>query len=310
MVRLDEVFEIWYGVNLEVVNCEVVEKGMPFVSRQSTNNGVNCYVKEIEDITPNPANTLSIAVSGSVLSTYFHEYEYYSGRDVYIAKPKLPFTKMEMLFYCKILEANKYRYNYGRAANRTLRNILVPLPDEIPLEIKNLSIETNLEEKSFSPQKLSLADREWAWFNVGNIFDCKTTKHAIQQEMISGNTNFVTRSALNNGVSDYIDSEGLNVYDGNCITIGAEGITAFYQPDEFVAGVKVYTLTHQVINKYNAMFIITLLNLEKYRYNYGNARILEKIKKEKIKLPITPTGDPDFQFMEDYIKSLPYSGGL
>lgn len=112
MKRLDEIFDIWYGVNLEVVNCEVVEQGMPFVSRQSVNNGIVCHVKPIEGLMPNPANTLSIAASGSVLSTYYHEYEYYSGRDVYIAKPKTPLNKAEMLFYCSVIEHNKYRYNY------------------------------------------------------------------------------------------------------------------------------------------------------------------------------------------------------
>lgn len=61
------------------------------------------------------------------------------------------------------------------------------------------------------------------------------------------------------------------------------------------------------MNKYIAMFICTILDMEKYRYNYGNARILDKIKEEKIKLPAGKDGEPDFDFMENYIKSLPYS---
>ena len=30
----------------------------------------------------------------------------------------------------------------------------------------------------------------------------------------------------------------------------------------------------------------------------------------KIKLPVTPEGNPDWQFMEDYIKSLPFSRNI
>ena len=93
MKRLDEIFDVWYGVNLEVVNSEVVDKDIPFVSRQSVNNGIVCHVKRIPNVEPNPANTLSIAVSGSVLSTFYHDYEYYSGRDVYVAKPKIEYVK-------------------------------------------------------------------------------------------------------------------------------------------------------------------------------------------------------------------------
>ena len=74
MKTLGELFDIRYGVNLEVVNCEVVESGgIPFVSRQSVNNGIACHVRELPYEEPNPAGTLSIAGGGSVLSTFLQE---------------------------------------------------------------------------------------------------------------------------------------------------------------------------------------------------------------------------------------------
>ena len=103
---------------------------------------------------------------------------------------------------------------------------------------------------------------------------------------------------------------------GNCITIGAEGIVAFYQDNDFIPGVKVYTIRYDKINKYNALFICTILNLKKDLYSYGRARILEKLKNEFITLPSTDLNKPDWKFMEDYIKeiwggyletSIPYS---
>ena len=58
------------------------------------------------------------------------------------------------------------------------------------------------------------------------------------------------------------------------------------------------------------MFLATLINQEKYRYNYGRKRSQERLKKSFIKLPVTSEGVPDWQFMEDYIKSLPCSENL
>lgn len=314
MKRLDEIFDIWYGVNLEVVNCEVENSGIPFVSRQSVNNGVVCYVKPIDGIIPNPAYTLSIAASGSVLTTFYHDYEYYSGRDVYIAKPIKPMSKEEFLFYCYVIEQNKYRYNYGRAANRTLHKLVVPTYQEIYPSIKIKTTKFQFDKTPISPNKLQLNTVDWKWFRVGKIFNCDTTKHAIQQELTIGETPFVTRSAENNGVTGYVNATNCNINKSNCITIGAEGIFAFYQPSNFVTGVKVYVLRHPKLNSYNAIFVCTLLNKETYRYNYGNARILEKIKRENIKLPAILNNDgeyePDWQWMEDYIKGLPYSGCL
>ena len=39
-------------------------------------------------------------------------------------------------------------------------------------------------------------------------------------------------------------------------------------------------------------------------YSYSNARIPEKIRNELVSLPVTPAGEPDWQFMEDYIRAI------
>ena len=173
MVPLSEIFDVWYGVNLEVVNSEVVPIGIPFVSRQSVNNGIVCHVKRMDDVEPNPSHTLSIAVSGSVLSTFYHDYEYYSGRDIYIAKPKVDLTKEEMLYYCYVIEQNKYRYNYGRGANKTFRSILVPSKDEIPRYVKTNKTVIPFSKSPIIVKKVELSSDKWKWFNLSKIFSCK-----------------------------------------------------------------------------------------------------------------------------------------
>lgn len=64
------------------------------------------------------------------------------------------------------------------------------------------------------------------------------------------------------------------------------------------------------MNKYIGLFLTTLIKLEKYRYGYGRKWGIARMKVSKIKLPTTPQGNPDWQFMENYIKSLPYSSSL
>lgn len=58
------------------------------------------------------------------------------------------------------------------------------------------------------------------------------------------------------------------------------------------------------------MFLVTILQMEKYRYNYSRKMGSDRLKTFKIKLPKTVGGNPDWKFMEDYIKSLPYSSNL
>ena len=61
------------------------------------------------------------------------------------------------------------------------------------------------------------------------------------------------------------------------------------------------------------MFIATIINNEKYKFSYGR-NCTDNLDTVIIKLPTLKldNGDfqPDWQFMEDYTKSLPYSAKL
>ena len=145
---------------------------------------------------------------------------------------------------------------------------------------------------------------KWGKFRVGELFDCETTKGiASKNDLVEGNIPYVTRSAENNGKSGYCGNAD-RIVKGNCITIGAEGFTAFYQENDFVAGNKVYALRHRNLNNVNALYICTVLNKLSCLYSFNNARILDKIKQEVISLPIDNNGEPDWQYMEDYMKEI------
>ena len=53
------------------------------------------------------------------------------------------------------------------------------------------------------------------------------------------------------------------------------------------------------------MFLCTILNKLSYKYQYGRKLNGNRLKNEVIMLP-TKDGEPDWQYMEDYIKSLHY----
>lgn len=334
MVKIKDVFDVWYGVNLEVVNCEVVERGIPFVSRQSVNNGVVCHVKRNDCITPNPEHTLSIAVSGSVLSTFYHDYEYYSGRDVYIARPKINLSAEEMLYYAYIIEQNRYRYNYGRAANRTFRDIIIPSPKELPQYINRNIVKSKFIEKPLKQSNLKLCVKGWHWFRYDEIFDIKKGFYNKKPENHTGNSvPFIGAIDNNNGISEYYDTQDIEeasktgdeknvpleekIFKGNCITVSNNGSVgyAFYQTKDF-------TCTHDVnplyihrkwekeLNPYLAMFLCSLIEKERYRWTYGRKWRPKRMPSSLIKLPVDADGNPDWKFMEDYIKSLPYSANL
>jgi type I restriction-modification system DNA methylase subunit len=125
--KLSDVFDIRLGKSLELINCEEVENGITFVSRTSANNGIVARVKEWETVKPMPAGAITVALSGSVLSSFYQEEPFYTSFHIACLYPKQSLTKAEMLFYCAAIEHNKYRYNFGRQANKTLKDLLIPI---------------------------------------------------------------------------------------------------------------------------------------------------------------------------------------
>ena len=61
------------------------------------------------------------------------------------------------------------------------------------------------------------------------------------------------------------------------------------------------------------MFIVTVLDKERYRYSFGR-KYKTNLTKIMIKLPAKSASkgkiEPDWEFMEKYIKTLPYGNNL
>ncbi|WP_190238002.1 MULTISPECIES: restriction endonuclease subunit S [unclassified Rhizobium] len=132
LVKVSKIFEVFYGVNLELNKLTIDPSGVNFVSRTANNNGVSAKVELIDGLEPIEAGVLTVAGGGSVLETFLQPEPFYSGRDLYCLRSKVELSVEQKIFYCMCIRANKYRFNYGRQANRTLKDLLIPDVSEIP----------------------------------------------------------------------------------------------------------------------------------------------------------------------------------
>jgi hypothetical protein len=329
--EVQELFHVVYGVNLELVNCVETDKNDPdavaFVSRTELNNGISAYVKPVQGVEPQPKDTITVAGGGSVLATFLQTQPFYSGRDLYLLYPKCCISNKVKLFLVTIIKANKYRYNYGRQANVTLPSLKLKLPvtaDGIPdwrwmeayvdsLRSKHLTTNNVVTVKS-----RSLTTSDWQEFSVNNLFDSIYKVASYHDDELTNScaydenaVAYVTRTDQDNSVKSLVRSIGLtNIESGNAIVVGDTTSTISYQPNPFVAGEHIIAARANWLNKYTGLFVTCLLRQERYRYSYGRAYKLDLIRNTKLKLPVTPEGKPDWQFMENYIKSLPYGDRL
>lgn len=133
LIKLSDIFDIKYGNSLELNSMELNQGGVSFVSRTSKNNGIAAKVKLVKDISSFQSGNITVAVSGSVMEAFLQPKPFYTAYHVMILASKNLMTDQEKLYYCACLRANKYRYSYGRQANKTLANLMVPkyCPDYI-----------------------------------------------------------------------------------------------------------------------------------------------------------------------------------
>lgn len=152
---LSELFEVKYGVNLELNALEKSHKGINFVARTAKNNGVSAHVKRLPYVKPIPAGTISVACGGSVLESFLQSEPYYSGRDLFYLTAKTEMSDELKLFYCHCLRMNKFKYSYGRQANITLPSLQVPCLEEAEKFVKGLSIQNT---KKLMVQRLNIKE--------------------------------------------------------------------------------------------------------------------------------------------------------
>lgn len=347
--RYDEIFDIKKGFyNKKPENSG--GGTIPFIGATESNNGITSMhtLEEIDVASktgdgPNQdisekifaGNCITVSNNGSIGFAFYQEKDFTCSHDVnplYLKGRTL--NKYIAMFLCTLIELEQYRWAYGRKWRpKRMPSSLIKLPinasgtpdwDWIEQYVSETIIPTlppkskivwsdKYDNKPISSTPIRLDSVKWDLFCYDEIFDIKKGKRLTKADMVNGNTNYIGATDTNNGVTAKIGNAEY-IYEGNQITVSYNGsiAEAFYQSDSFWAtdDVNVLSLKHHTLNVYIAMFLTTLIHLEKYRFNYGRKWDKELMLKSKIKLPIKTDRTPDWEFMENYIKSLPYSANI
>ena len=335
MVPIKKLFHIRYGNQFDFSKMEVSDNGINFISRGSTNNGFVAKVKQYEDTVPFPSGLITVTMGGSyLLASFVQPSPFYTAQNIKVLAPKTEMNLATKLFYCAAIQHNRFRYHsHSREANSTFDDLIVPDFNEIPKWISKYHV-CKIDDDSINNNSYLLNTSVWSWFRYDWIFDIRKGFYNKKPENHSGNSvPFIGAIDNNNGVSEYYDIIDIDeasktgdennaplsekIFEGNCITVSNNGSVgyAFYQQ-------KPFTCTHDVnplylhprwnkeLNPYIAMFLCSIIEKERYRWTYGRKWRPKRMPSSLIKLPVDSNNNPDWQFMEDYIKSLPYSKNL
>lgn len=162
-------------------------------------------------------------------------------------------------------------------------------------------------EKIECKKIVGLENKDWQEFFLKDIFpDVQRGKRLTKANQVQGVKPYVSSTASNNGVDNFIGNEkGVRCFS-DCLTIANSGSVgaSFYHPYEFVASDHVTHLKNNHFNSFIYLFIATQTARLSEKYNFNREINDKRISRDKIMLPITDKGQPDYEYMEQYMKNL------
>ena len=299
---------------LEFSKYENVNGTIPYVTRTEPNNSIEGFVFDMDFDGKEKGNALVIGDTTSTIS--YQPDDFIAGDHIVVIRAEW-LNYYTAIFIITILNQERFRYSYGRAYLKGLiQNTMIKLPaigdepdwkfiEEYVKKLKCKQVTTKNKDT-----KLEIDTSKWKAFNIEEFFDVTAGNYHYSNEYEEGSTPYISATNNNNGITENISLAP--EFSKNAITTEKVNCCAFYQPEDFCATSDVNVLRAKFkMNKYIGLFIATVINFdENYRWNYGRQCRVGDTKKINIKLPAKEDKNgkfiPDTEYMENYIKSLPY----
>ena len=154
---------------------------------------------------------------------------------------------------------------------------------------------------------LTLSSVKYKEFRLDEIFEISSVKGKAIENYKDGKTAYVTSSAINNAVTNFVSCSSDVITKSKVISIDPIKGTCFYHDYDFVgrgfSGASINILRHKRLNRFNGLFFCSLIeNISKKKASYGYLFSLTRLKSAKILVPVDSFGNIHWDFMQDYIK--------
>lgn len=303
---VNTLFEVKYGVNLELNSLELNPDGINFVSRTSKNNGVSAKISPLIAVDPLPAGTITVAGGGSVMESFLQLSPYYSGRDLYYLTPRTKMSNETLLYYCQCLRSNKFRFSYGRQANISLSTLQIPTLESVPKYVKQFSIKDYavelLNKNSFNTQN-NVYPANQRLVPLSKLFDTENglTSSQVLREGTKKSENWIpfVRPSYRQetSIGAYVNRQLLpddKLFPAGTLYVSTNGqgshTFSYVSTTEFSANSDVTVLIpKRSMSLQEKLFYAHCITRNRYKFSYGR-----KPKGERLKAILLPEFPPDY----------------
>ena len=151
--------------------------------------------------------------------------------------------------------------------------------------------------------------KEWKEFKIESLFNIEKVKGLPFENYKLGTIPYISTSSINNGLTSFVYADNKAISKSNSISVDPIKGKSFYHPYNFVgrgfSGASINLLSSPNLCKEIALFLCN--SIEKtatLKASYGYLFNSERLRKGIIILPITEKAQPDYTYMENYIKNI------
>lgn len=301
------------------------EFNLPLVNAKHSNNGIMYYGRKHE--WEYEVLTIDIVADGAASTGDVYAQPQETGvlYNAYLVKPKAKCVTGLILFFLSTVIQRCVKDHFGYDNKCTWdkvkhETILLPVdktgqPDWAYMESYMADLEAKVAESltllqtAKNAEKKKVDTREWGEFRVGELFDIKHPAARSEKKYCEGEINYVSSGAFNNGVANKLMPLPNELLDrGGCITVSPLDGSSFYQEEDFLgrggSGASISILYNSHLNRNNALFICSVIRSSANGFGYTDLLNGENLKSLTIKIPVDKTGQPDWAYMEEYMRKV------
>lgn len=312
--RIGDYFKVEYG--RFHAKDELGTGTVNYITTSGFNNGITNTCEEAT----HQGNCITVA-SDCAMGASFYQEEAFTTSNIVSTLTPLPHTplnKYNALFLCAIIFGKRAEFGWlgFKMSVDRVRNLRVKLPttpDGAPdwayMESYMANLETKVAESltllqaAKDAEKKKVDTREWGEFRVGELFAQERGKEKAPKQNEPGDCPLIQETNNNNGFDRMVVPT--KVIKGNSITVSINyAQNVFYQADDFCASVNIAVLRNNHLNRYNSQFVCSVLRNAHQKFDYTSKISKELLNKEMIMLPVDKTGQPDWAYMEEYMRKM------
>jgi len=304
---------------------------IPLISAKKTDNGLKAFVTvPAERLHPCHVITLNNDGDGGAGLAYYQPFSFALDTHVTSLRSSVQLSKRVLIFISSAISKQGEKFGHGHAiSNSRLMKMKLLLPvngkggpdfaymEDYVREREQLQISEYvfyakkiLNEIGNVESVLALKEKEWKPFVLSAIFKLETGKgkglnHLTQT---TGGVSYLGATNRNNGVLCYVEPNNKMLQRGNGIAFirNGEGSIGYsvYKAEPFIASSDLTIGYSDKLNRYTGLFITTIADSVRGKYNFNYKRSEKRLSKEFQNLPINEHGEPDWVYMEQYVRAI------